>query len=334
MMRRFLSSRSGRRLLVFLSVCAVVSGYLISQSLSASTASVPQLPERHPQLAWAACNRNAHNNKPSTFTPLGDAKAAALVTREPESRRYNATSYTVGGRRYPPVNDYTPTARELRSFRSSKTSLGQPVLQFDPYFRFVDGRDGIPDPSTDDLIQWAAHKWGIPENWLRAEYVQESYWNAFQLGDLANVSAREYSLQPLQARVRGALAAYQSLGIAQVKWIVDGSVGPGTEPLRWESTAFNIDYQAATVRLYYDNPQGARASWGDSSYVPCQQWNSIGGWYEPYPWGNSGQKNYVGEVRQHLADRDWATSYFVNWTPPSFPPGISFDRRPSGRRSG
>ena len=35
-------------------------------------------------------------------------------------------------------------------------------MQFNPYLQYVDGRDGMTDPSTDDLIQWAAHKWGIP----------------------------------------------------------------------------------------------------------------------------------------------------------------------------
>ncbi len=281
-------------------------------------------PDRHPRTGWTPCNRNSRSRKPSTFTPLSDAAAASLITPERETRHYNATAYAVDGRWFAPVNDYVPTSAQLRNFRRSRTSAGQALLRFNPYFRYVDGRDGLSSPSTDDLIQWAAQKWGIPENWLRAEFVLESYWSQFQLGDEAPVSSRWYGLYPIQARIPDSHSVYQSLGITQVKWIPDGSVGAGSEPLRWESTAFNLDYQAATVRFYYDNPQGARSSWGDASYAPCQRWNSIGGWFEPYPWDNHGQQTYVEQVRQHLAHRDWTTSSFAHWKPSSFPPEVRF----------
>jgi hypothetical protein len=179
-------------------------------------------------------------------------------------------------------------------------------------------------PSTDDLIQWAAHKWGIPENWLRAEYVVESYWNQFNLGDDTRVSSRWYRLYPYQSRIPHTSNVYQSLGITQVRWAPDGSLGAGTEPLRWESTAFNVDEQAATVRFYYDNPSGARSSWGDPTYRPCQAWPSIGAWYNPYPWGNAGQADYIRTVRGDLAARQWSSSSFLAWSPSSFPPGITF----------
>ena len=310
--------------LVASAVVACVLGFCLVALLSSSSATARRPPERHPQTSWASCNLNSGNRRPSTFRPLPDAKAASLVTREPEDRSYNARPYTVDGHRYPAANDYVPTAREIRRFHRAKDSAGQTMIRFNPYFRFVDGRDGLRHPSTDDLIQWAAHKWGIPEDWLRAEYVVESYWNAFQLGDQASVGARWYRLYPPQARVPHSTNVYQSLGITQVKWIPDGSVGAGSEPLRWKSTAFNIDYQAATARFYYDDPVGTRSTWGDRSYRPCESWNSIGGWYQPYPWGNHGQQAYVAEVTQALGKRSWASSGFVRWHPSSFPPGVRF----------
>jgi hypothetical protein len=279
--------------------------------------------ERHSQTGWAACNRNARNGKPSTFTPLSDAEAAALITLEPETRPYNARPYTIWGKPYPAVNDYVPTDAQIRSYRDSRTSLGERLLHFNPYVRYVDGRDGMRRPSTDDLIQWAAHKWGIPENWLRAEYVVESYWNQFQLGDDTRVSPRWYDLYPDQSRIPHTSNVYQSLGIAQVRWTPNGSLGPGTEPLRWESTAFNLDEQAARLRFYYDNPSGARSSWGDQTYAPCEKWRSIGGWYRPYPWGNAAQASYIGAVRTALNGRDWASSNFLAWAPSSFPRGVT-----------
>ena len=272
-------------------------------------------PEADAQTTWASCNANALTGGPSTFTPVSDAAAAALVTHEPETRTDNATPYTIYGVTYPSTNSYVPSAAQLATFWSAKDSLGQPILQFNPYLKYVDGLDGLKQPSTDDLIQWGAHKWGIPENWLRAEYVLETYWDSFSRGDLTSVSHADYPLYPPQSRVRGQFEAYQSLGISQVRWDPEGDVSAGTEPLRHLSTAFNIDYQAAMLRFYYDNPGGARKEWGDSSYVPCQQWNSIGAWYDPYPWGNSGQAQYVSKVQSDLAATTWETPGFLDYTP-------------------
>src|SRR3954454_4631479 len=316
------------RLAVLTAVSAVaVFGLLAIERAVRSRAEVPVAAERHPATRWAQCNRNAGTPRPSTFTPLPDARAAARVTHRPEIRPYNARPFTIAGIRYGPATTYVPTDAELQASRQARTSLGQPVLELNPYLRFVDGRDGLPAPSTDDLIQWSAHKWGIPEDWLRAEFVQESQWSQFQLGDELDVSAAWYQLAPPQARVPGSRSVYTSLGITQVKWIPDGSVGPGTEPLRWKSVAFSLDYQAATLRLYYDDPGGARTAWGNGSYVPCQAWKSVGGWFQPYPWNNDGQQAYITQVKRHLSRRSWAARGFVHWTPRSFPPGVTFSSR-------
>jgi hypothetical protein len=302
-------------------------GYRAADVVRGEFMSVAYRTERHPRTQWVACNRNARSKAPSTFKPLSDRAAAALVTREPETRPDNARGYTLGGVSYPATTVYLPSNAQLRAFLSAKTSLGQPVLQFNPYLRYVDGRDGMRDPSTDDLIQWAAHKWGIPEDWLRAEYVQESYWSSYQLGDEETVSASLYRRYPLQARVPGHLEIYQSLGITQVRWDPQGDFGAGTEPLRWLSMAFNVDYQAAMVRFYYDNPQEARTAWGDSTYVPCQKWNSIGAWFNAYPWSNAGQASYIRDVQANLADATWRSGTFLSWSPSSLPPGIRLKPR-------
>ncbi len=308
-------------LLAALLVCAVVASLLIVEHGS-STATVIMRSESHPQTIWEPCNRNAHNRRRSTFDPLSDSAAAALVTPEPETRPDNDRPYTLDGVSYPAPNYYVPTAVQVRQFRLAKNPAGQTNLQFNPYYADVDGDDGLRDPTTDELIQWAAHKWGIPEDWLRAEYVHESYWNQFMLGDDTPVSASWYRLYPTQSRLSGSDSAYQSLGITQVRWAPDGNLHAGTEPLRWLSTAFNIDYQAATLRFYYDNPQGTRTAWNDPSYRPCQAWNSVGAWFSPYPWGNAGQAAYAVAVRQILGQRGWTSGSFESWTPGSLPPGI------------
>jgi hypothetical protein len=162
------------------------------------------------------------------------------------------------------------------------------------------------NPSTDDLIQWTAHKWGIPEDWIRAQMAVESWWTQTDLGDRATVSGSWYSLYPTQSRVAGTSDVYQSMAISQVKWRPDGSDDPGTEPLRWKSTAFALDFYAAKIRFFYNG----HCSWCANGYAAGQQWNSIGGWYEPYPWGNSGQQGYIAKVQSDLANRVWAQSGF------------------------
>ena len=246
-----------RLVVIGLVIVLAVGGFMVAHSASSPSA-VAARPEASLQSTWVACNRNAHSRSPSTFRPLSDRAAARLVTHQREDRSDNARPYTVDGVRHPAPNLYVPSAGQVSAFRRARSSSGQTNVQFNPYYRYVDGRDGLRHPSTDDLIQWAAHKWGIPEDWLRAEYVHETYWNQYFLGDSTPVSAPWYGQYPAPDRVPHTLNVYQSLGITQVRWAPDGSLHPGTEPLRWLSTAFNVDYQAATVRFYYDNPQETR----------------------------------------------------------------------------
>jgi len=239
----------------------------------------------------------------SSFTPLSDSLAATHVCSVAENRPNNTSA-----------NNFVPSASALQSFYSADTSnAGQTVVQANPYDKYVTGKY---TGTTDEIIQWASWKWGVPTDWLRAEYALESNWNqgetnssgtgllGFGFGDQNSVSAAWYAQYPKQSQL-GNNEVFQSLGITQVKWAPDGSVGAGTEPLRWESTAFNVDYQAATIRFYFDNPDGARSAWGDSSYTSGQEWNSLGGWFSPYPWNNSGQENYITAVQCRLTNKTW-----------------------------
>src|SRR5205823_3290856 len=117
-----------------------------------------------PQTAWTSPRAQ----------PLADAAAAALITPRPETAPANAAA-----------NDYVPTASELRAFRAARDPAGQTRVQVSRLFAHVTGRPGLEHPSTDELIQWAAHKWGIPEDVLRAQVQHESGARMSQLGDRA-----------------------------------------------------------------------------------------------------------------------------------------------------
>ena len=92
--------------------------------------------------------------------PLSDATARSLVTPRTEIRPANDAA-----------NHYVPTASELAAFHGAASN---------PLAQYVTG--GFAG-TTDEILQWGAHKWGIPEDILRAVAVQESWWRQAAMGD-------------------------------------------------------------------------------------------------------------------------------------------------------
>jgi hypothetical protein len=242
------------------------------------------------QTAWA----------PVRATPLSDAAAAALITRRPEVRAANAAA-----------NAYVPSDAELAPFHAAHNNYGEAESYFNPLRRYVTGRSTLANPSTDDLIQWTAHKWGIPEDIVRAQMAVESWWHQSAMGDLTPES--DPGAFPAFSCPSGGPRCYESLGLAQDRWRPDASLNPGSEPLRWKSTAFNLDVYGANIRFYYD---GYAAQWGPgmtaNGYAAGQDWMSIGAHFNPYPWNNQGQRDYIVKVKNYLAQRIWATPDFVS----------------------
>lgn len=244
-------------------------------------------PVAQPQATWAPVGSGPQ---------MTDAQAAACVQHVAETVPANQ-----------PYTSYVPTSAEESTWQAVLPAGRQ---EHTPEVNAVDGLDGLVNPSTDDLIQWATYKWGVPADWVRAEAMQESHWTQTDLGDIATVSLLDYAQYPALAQVSGpgctsSCQAARSLGLMQVSWTPEdqsgNGFGVGTEPLRWESMAFNLDFFGATVRWYYDG----HCSWCGAGYSSGQQWPSIGAWFEPTPWGNSGAQSYISEVQTHLANRDW-----------------------------
>jgi hypothetical protein len=231
------------------------------------------------------------------YTPLSDSQAAACVQHVNEAVSANVTA-----------NSYVPSDSQLAAFHNALDNYGKTPDQEWYYTRYVTGRSGLSSPSTDDLIQWASHKWGIPEDWLRGQAVQESDWRQAALGDLRTETSADWTAyhNANPTYCPNSRQCYESVGIMQDKWQPPPrDEGAGTEPLRWYATAFNLDYTAATERFYHDNPYGLRSAWGDASYQPLDDWLSICAHFSPYPWNNSGQQSYCTSVKSHVAARDW-----------------------------
>ncbi len=263
---------------------ALFSAAVIAPAAHAGTTGVPTLISPAPQTTWA----------PVGTAPESDELAAAQVVRTPENRPGNTY-----------FNDYFPSQAELNSFYSTKGANGLTPVQDNPLYADVNGRSDLWHPSTDDLIQWAAHKWGIPQDWISALAVYESWWRQDAHGDLRVVPAHWYSAYPANLQEPYG-RVYEEAGITQMMWLPNETVNPGTAHLRWRSTAFALDYMGATIRYYYD---GDCHSCG-AGYGPGQQWASVGAWHAPEPWNNADAQSYEASLQRILAARTWTTPGF------------------------
>jgi hypothetical protein len=197
--------------------------------------------------------------------PLTDAEAAARVKRsswEPRPENYTP-------------NHRVPTSTELAAFRSLNAT---PAV-------YKDKVTGNFTGTTDEIIQWAAHKWGVDEDLFRSAAVKESWWKMSTVGD-------------------GGI----SFGLMQIK----STVSKGTYPLSQVSTAFNADYFGASIRYYFD---GA-ATWlndpccfSGTTYKAGDVWGSVGAWFAGR-WYTQGAIDYINSVKRHFVYRTWTQPGF------------------------
>jgi hypothetical protein len=187
--------------------------------------------------------------------PLRDRTAARLVHRSSfEPRRDNADE-----------NRREPTRAQLRYFRRHSTM---------PYKARVTGRYR---GTTDEIIQWAAHKEGIRVDLLRAVAVIESYWHMSTIGDDGD-----------------------SFGLFQIRRPFHCCAF-----LARRDTAFNADYYAAILRAYYDG----KMPWlndvdNGRVYAAGDIWGSVGAWFAGR-WHTPAAEGYIARVKQALHDEPW-----------------------------
>jgi hypothetical protein len=151
--------------------------------------------------------------------------------------------------------------------------------------------DGDFAGTTDEIIQWAACKWGIDEDIARAQVIKESYWYQSANGD-----------------------AGESWGLGQVRDTVHRSAFEYPVNAR-TSSAYNLDYTYAAWRACYDGV----FTWLNSvervgTYAPGDAWGCVGVWYSGRWYVNTdAYLNKVGDsVRWHHANSTWLTTNFVN----------------------
>ena len=141
--------------------------------------------------------------------------------------------------------------------------------------------------TTDEIIQWAACKWGIDENLIRAEAVVESYWVQSTQGDFAN-------------------GKYHSFGLMQVSQDdPNGNLLKGGYPNTAQDTALNVDYYGAELRACFEGDFWDGGGWlYGATQVKGDLWGCVGYWYSGN-WYDAGAQNYINTVKSTLNQKPW-----------------------------
>jgi len=203
--------------------------------------------------------------------------------------------------------------------------------------------DGQFSGTTDEIIQWAACKWGLPDNYLRAEADTESTWFQYETypsgrcvgqvgcGDwfrsepyvarktycdgLATAGGHDYQSDygdgycPKTFSIVGIMSWWNpSWGFT---WAGNQN---GTLPFTRNSTAMALDYMASQIRGCYEGWQWELGS----SYTSGDLWGCAGAWYSG-GWHDSGANTYISHVQANESAEPWLTTSFATEKPPCDP---------------
>jgi hypothetical protein len=225
---------------------------------------------------------------PGTALP-SEAECAARVRRSSfEPRPQNRQ-----------VNQNVPTAQQITNLAPWDDKLGQSI-QADTLRKQITGNF---TGTTDEILQWAACKWGMNPDLVRAEAVIESYWRQSQLGDYTN----DKTLCP--PSTWDGKGCYQSYGILQIKYYYFQS----TWPMNRDDTAFNAEYVYGVLRACYEGWTTYLSNTtplpGYASYHAGDIWGCVGRWYSGR-WYNQDAVYYIQRVKQTLANKTWLQTSF------------------------
>jgi hypothetical protein len=212
--------------------------------------------------------------------------------------------------------------------------------------------------TTDEIFQWAACKWGLRDNLLRAIAVRESMWYQYETypsgrcvihfgcGDLF---AQATSASMVYCR---AIAPYgrdyqkdygpgicpKTFSIVGVMDWQDPEWGPypdnqnGTFPFNRDSTAFAVDYLAAHLRGCYEGWESWLDNTGTEKYARGDLWGCVGAWYAG-GWHSAAADGYIDRVRHEYKSKPWLEPGWPDERPPCTKYGCPGSDPPTPRSS-
>jgi hypothetical protein len=190
--------------------------------------------------------------------------------------------------------------------------------------------DGQFTGTTDEIFQWAACKWGLSDDMLRAIAVRESTWYQYLTypsgRPVTNWGSGDMISTPTADTTTfcNALATYgydyqkdYGTGICPKTFSIVGVMSweaaswgqmpdnqNGTFPFNRNSTAFAVDYLAAHLRGCYEGWEHWLANTGTRTYAAGDIWGCVGSWYSG-DWHSSAADGYISRVQNELANLTW-----------------------------
>ncbi|MET0143281.1 MAG: hypothetical protein ABW328_00605 [Ilumatobacteraceae bacterium] len=163
--------------------------------------------------------------------------------------------------------------------------------------------DGAFTGTTDQILQWAACKWGIDEDVVRAQIAKESWWQMSTLGDYGNWPAGQCA--PGHGRDANGNCP-QSVGLGQVRYGQGDGAFPGVQ----QSSAMNVDVTYAYWRSCFEGQE----TWLNDvergqQYAAGDMWGCVGRWFSGR-WYTAPANEYIGAVQSYLSQRIWETANF------------------------
>jgi len=157
--------------------------------------------------------------------------------------------------------------------------------------------------TTDEILQWAACKWGFNPDILRADAVVESYWQQSQRGDYTS------NQQYCPPGSWDGAGCFQSYGLFQIKWYFFKDAFPMAQT----NTAFSAEYAYGILRACYEGwtsylKQGTPLP-GYPSYRAGDLWGCLGRWYSGW-WYTQDALQYIAKVKTTLANKTWKSPNF------------------------
>ncbi|NYJ05851.1 hypothetical protein [Petropleomorpha daqingensis] len=160
--------------------------------------------------------------------------------------------------------------------------------------------------TTDEIFQWAAAKWGVPDDLLRAMAYRESEWRQGNFGDEvddAAACAEVHSTPPCAV-------TFGIVGVRSTSW-------PGIFPWNRDSTAAAVDVLGGWLRGCYEGWVWWLRDHGHAGrgvYRAGDLWGCVGAWFSG-DWhdgavGVPSGENYIHRVKDAYRQRPWLARLF------------------------
>ncbi len=267
------------------SVYAIAKDAANNNQQSSTVNITVNIPATPPPTGGGGTTTNKFVTLPVNATLPTEASCSALVRIAPEIRPTNANFNATKGTS---PNDVTP--------RVTGNYVG----------------------TTDQIIQWAACKWGMDEDVLRAQAVTESYWFQNAGGDVTTDPNSCTPVYPIGTYNGVNNVCPESVGLLQVRWNYHTSAFEDNNAVF--STAYNIDYYGSVWRTCYDGgygwlndvEKGATYAAGDSD-------GCLGVWFAGR-WRTAPALEYITNVKSNLTNRVWESTSFKSASAPTQQP--------------